>query len=527
MARNGDDESFAAYAPDSSGAAAAEEDINDVAREIAKAMPWLKPEEIDALRKEQELIESGPNKKTMVDAAVGASFKSKTHSGGKVVGEKEFADYVVDETTRPPIRNTGSPRKLVHDSDYAESSDIKSDRKISTVAKTGIAKNMYSRRGMQEEDESAAALPSGKQIQAPATVGQWNVPSFSNRSESDGDRVGAVAIEGPGGTNRTLYDGALSDNNRNQSLISAELVTESETLDTNQIRQMLRSELQAELQNNIVRAEVITPAAVGDAISSNEDVEAGVPETPIMPPNETSSSEQPRSKKRYCIIGALFVLILGAAGGAAAGALLAGGGDDDSTGDANANIVGATDGPVIAPSTSLTVAPTVQVTFAPVVHPSVGEGQPPNPTPPPTDAGEDKSPSFAPSRWPSQFPTNTPSILPTIWAPTPPPATLPPTRAPTDWPTRAPTASPTTLPPADTDPPTRAPTKAPTFLPTDYLTDPPTRAPIVRPTDVETNPPTAKPTDAQVVVTDPPTRKPTRDPTRPPTEEEIASPSSV
>lgn len=526
MARNGEDESFAAYAPSASSGAAAElgrsEEGNDVAREIAKAMPWLKPEEIDALRKEQELIDSGAHKKAMAYAAGGASFKHKFR-GGKDARENEFADYVVDDSMMPPVRNIDSPRKLVHDNEYTDAGDVESDKKMSNVPKTGAAKNLYSRRGMQEDDESAAALPDGKEIQTPATVGQWNVPTSSDRSDSN--RVGAVAVQGPGGTNRTPHGGASSDNTPgSQSLISAELVTEGETLNTDQIRQMLRSELQAELQNNIVRAEVITPV---DPLPSNDDVESRAPKMPTAPPNETSTSEQPGCKKRYYIFGLVFVLIVGAAGGAA-GALLAGGSDGDSGGDTNANIVGATEGPATAPSLAPVAEPTIQVTSAPTVQSSTGGGQPPNPTlaptTPPTNAGENKSPTL----WPSQFPTSTPSLFPTTWAPyrpptpTPPPATQPPTRAPTDWPTlpltdwptRSPTVWPTTLPPTDTDPPTRSPTY--------QATDPPTIAPIV----TEANPPTANPTDPKEVTTDPPTREPTIDPTRPPTEEEVASPSS-
>ena len=50
-----------------------------------------------------------------------------------------------------------------------------------------------------------------------------------------------------------------TDSRVDQSLISAELVTEGNDLNTDDIREMLRSELQAELRNNTVQAEAVTP----------------------------------------------------------------------------------------------------------------------------------------------------------------------------------------------------------------------------------------------------------------------------
>lgn len=121
-----------------------------------------------------------------------------------------------------------------------------------------------------------------------------------------------------------LERGEATRQHTDQSLISAELVTEDARLDPNQVREMLRSELLAELHNKIVRAEVLAPKGNAE--------EAMAPSAPPEHPSRKSSKSF-SNKRRICFGVAVFLLIVGAGAGAAAALLL--GERNDS--EANAN----------------------------------------------------------------------------------------------------------------------------------------------------------------------------------------------
>ena len=291
----------------------------------------------------------------------------------------------------------------------------------------------------------------GPEICSLCAVGQWNISANRNNNSV---LVGAVAVSGPGGTDLNLLErGEATGNRADQSLISAELVTEGNSMDPADLREMLRSELQAELQNNIVQAEVLPPAP------------APAPLDPVPP--AFGESKQPSStKKRFYIVGALFVLIVGAAAGAG-GALAAGGNDGHPS---NADTVGSpgsqnTTSP-FPPSIS-PLSPSATSVFEPTLQPSAGENQV-NPMPTavptlsPTNRPTTKPPTGAGETWPPTRPTPWPTTLkPTV-------PTMPPTRPPTET---NPTAS-----------PTRPPTRSPTYSPTNPPTAPPTMQTVSCPT---------------------------------------------
>jgi len=521
MAQDGKHRSFAAYTPDTGTRTEDPEDAevrSEMEKEIAKAMPWLTPGEIQALRKEQDQVEIESKKMSRI-AAKDRVPPSKKLDHSRMQDSELFADY--SPNTRKNISHsdtvTGKPVQKSGFTGYttditAEHCTIPKQMIVSkSNDKTGASKK-YSRRGMQEDEEDEAFAVPGRntaaQVQAVPGVGQWNLGNAGGRTNSP--HVGALAVAGPGGTSiDRLERGEGTGNQADQSLISAELVTEGDGRDLNDIRAMLRSELQNELRNNIVQAEVITPA------DGN---------------NSTSPDEEPKpakSKKRVCVIGAVLVLVIGAAAGAA-GAILAGGVNDG--GDAAANVSA---GGGLPPQTTTSV-PTTQTVIEPTLAPSIG-----NPFPPPTLAPSAGNPLIpVPTRVVTSSPTQTPpTIAQVTWAPTPAPTswqtdqptirlthqpthqnthTQPPTRYPTNTqpPTRYPTyTQPPTRHPTHTQPPTQYPTytQPPTQYPTHQATYPPTKAPTAWPTIRVTDPPTAPPTAG---ATPPPTEKPTNEPTR-------------
>lgn len=91
---------FTNYSPDvAAGGAKA---VSDVEKEIAKAMPWLKPDEIEAMRKEQERLESESKKNT--------SSMAGSATGG-VSGKQEEQEYGDDEEFIDSVPSTDKKRR--------------------------------------------------------------------------------------------------------------------------------------------------------------------------------------------------------------------------------------------------------------------------------------------------------------------------------------------------------------------------------------------------------------------------------
>lgn len=511
MGREDDTKSFAAYAPETARATSSNGNDNDASEGEIRETPRIKPDKAKVLTREQEKIERESKE----------SDKVTPFGEQRCARNKDFVSYLPaarierqrnDDPLKGPPKEVAYPTHTPGES-RPNSTKVNANNVPKSSGKDAATTKKYWRtKGMQDDgDDTSAALPA---MYTGNQVGATPPTPMSPMEYSFG--VGAVAVEGPGGASNLdqLERGEALGNagfSSDQSLISAELVTGENSMDPEELRQILRSELQAELRNNIVHAEVL-PADAGDGTAAA--AMGAAPEAPAQTPPKFFWTT------RRKVITALVLLLLLAGAATAAALLLTGVAGKGRGAAANANGVGSPlppESPTAAPSTSPDLAP-------------------------PTDAGEQGGPLTSSTASPP-FDGNTasftpsPTMEPTTMSPTQSPTTRPPTTAgetwsptksPTPWPTQSPTRYPTPWPTTKETPvPTKSPTEAPTYA---EVTNPPTWPPTASPTYQATDPPTASPTNHPTFhETDPSSRSPTAAPTAPKqeTEEPTSSPTET
>lgn len=294
----------------------------------------------------------------------------------------------------------------------------KNDPKAMNLAdgnkRTGRTKGSAPRKGIQEYDDRLNALPPApgqrqatqvipRPSQAPGRTGS-DGPSVASGSSArytgsspGASRVGAVAMRGidvdniPGGDDSTVVIGGETNSTRTMSGSGGTVVAEAVTTEDHivqELRDQLRSEIQRELHNQIVTAEVV---ASGDGTGTNvSSLQPSGSAAAAVP----SSNDETKSKKRNrCLVAALIALLLAIAGGAV-GALFGtgviGGGSDTQQQNVAGGTVGNGQG---EPTSTPTAAPS------------------PAPPPPgyPTQSPTQKPPTQPPTQRPSLRPTSKPT----------------------------------------------------------------------------------------------------------------------